>query len=244
MKLEVIQQFCRACGKYWATTMFSFCIYWISLVPKWNFTLQNWMNIKMTDRAMVLSPDNTVSPELQVCWVISPNTPIIMVHYYAHQLIFLLFSVLSVSVCLSYPSLHHSPSWPRLGEEEGACSAGAQRVPPRQAGMWRLVLSPHCTDSGFGSSPACVHTPSYMCFHRQQLFAKRRELNEETVSESLLLNQPCCQQRLAGESCARTAQPMSTSHAAEPQKDARAPRGRQLPSLCAGCMDDGWGFRM
>lgn len=64
----------------------------------------------MTDRAVVLSPNNTVSSELQVCWIISHNTPINMVHYYAHQLIFLLFCVLFVSVFLPYPSADPSPS--------------------------------------------------------------------------------------------------------------------------------------
>lgn len=34
-----------------------------------------------------------------------------------------------------------------------------------------------------------VHTAlSSTCFHSQQLFAKRRELNKETISERLLLN--------------------------------------------------------
>ena len=75
------------------------------------------MNIKTTERAMVLSPNSTVSPELLVCWIINHNTPIIMVRYYAHQLILLLFYVLFVSVFLSYPSLYRSPSLTEAGRE-------------------------------------------------------------------------------------------------------------------------------
>lgn len=76
--------------------------------------------------------------------------------------------------------------------------------------------------------PGCVHTPRYTCFHKQQLLAKRRKLNKERVSESLLLNQ------LYGRAM--------HSHMREAAPPHTAQRPRRTP-LCH-VLDDGREFRM